>query len=96
MGREIARVSEVSASGRGKLRVRFVADRRQYEVDLASALAHSKHFAPLLRDERTFRKAKIVDDGLGVAWAVDTNWGNLDLSATTLREIARKQRASSS
>jgi hypothetical protein len=33
----------------------------------------------------------IVEDGIGVAWPVQTKWGRLDVSAVTLRRIAEEQ-----
>src|SRR5436305_2652557 len=42
-------------------------------------------------DVETFAKAAIVEDGLGVAWPVQTKWGCLDVSASTLRRIAEEQ-----
>ena len=38
-----------------------------------------------------FAKIDIVDDGLGVAWPVETKWGHLDLSGSTLRRMAEEQ-----
>ena len=42
-------------------------------------------------DPVTFAKAAIVEDGLGVAWPIQTKWGRLDVSASTLRRIAEEQ-----
>ena len=33
----------------------------------------------------------IVEDGLGLAWPVETKWGRLDVSASTLKQIAEEQ-----
>ncbi|HYA06755.1 MAG TPA: helix-turn-helix domain-containing protein [Xanthobacteraceae bacterium] len=88
---EIPIVTKLRPSAGRKLRVRFAGDRRAYELDLTGLFARSKHFLPLLEDSSTFRKVAIVDDGLGVAWPLDTKWGRLDLSASTLRRIAEEQ-----
>ena len=91
---EISKVSKVTkvrpANGR-VLRVRFAGDRRERELDLTGLIARSKHFMPLLDDAETFGKVRIVEGGLGVAWPVQTKWGRLDLSASTLRRIAEEQ-----
>jgi DNA-binding XRE family transcriptional regulator len=44
-----------------------------------------------MADTDTFAKIDIVDDGLGVAWPVETKWGHLDLSGSTLRRMAEEQ-----
>jgi hypothetical protein len=75
------------------LRVRFAGDRRDYEFEMTGLMARSAHFAPLMDDAETFAKAKIVEDGLGVAWPVHTKWGRLDVSASTLRRIAEAQQS---
>jgi DNA-binding XRE family transcriptional regulator len=49
------------------------------------------HFAPLMGDADSFAKASIVEDGLGLAWPIQTKWGRLDVSASTLRRIADEQ-----
>lgn len=89
---EIPIVTKVRPSAGFKLRVRFAGDRREYELDLTGLFARSRHFLPLLADAPTFNKIEITDDGLGVAWPLDTKWGRLDLSASTLRRIAEEQR----
>src|SRR5436190_877468 len=66
-------------------------DRRDYELDMTGLIARSAHFAPLMDDAETFAKAAIVEDGLGIAWPVQTKWGRLDVSASTLRRIAEEQ-----
>lgn len=73
------------------LRVRFAGDRHDSELDLTGLFARSRHFAPLLEDPKAFAEIKIVDDGIGVAWPVETKWGYLDLSSSTLRRIAEEQ-----
>src|SRR6266852_8548571 len=88
---DIARVTRVRPGGERVLRVRFAGDRREHELDLTGLFARSKHFLPLMKDGKTFSKAAIVEDGLGVAWPVETEWGRLDLSASTLRRIAEEQ-----
>ena len=42
-------------------------------------------------DAESFAKAAIVEDGLGLAWPVETKWGQLDVSASTLKRIAEEQ-----
>jgi hypothetical protein len=44
-------------------------------------------------DPASFAKVAIIEDGLGVAWLVQTKWGRLDISASTLRRIAEEQGA---
>src|ERR1700730_17226842 len=91
MGDDIARVTKVRPTGDRVLRIRFAGDRRDRELDMTGLIARSAHFAPLVDDAKTFAKAAIVEDGLGVAWPVQTKWGRLDVSATTLRRIAEEQ-----
>jgi hypothetical protein len=91
MGDDIARITKVRAIGDGMLRVRFVGDRRERDLDLTGLIARSAHFAPLADDSDAFAKVAIVENGLGVAWPVRTKWGALDLSASTLRRIADEQ-----
>jgi hypothetical protein len=74
-----------------KARSLAVQDRREYVLDLTGLIARSQHFAPLMEDADMFAKIDIVDDGLGVAWPVETKWGHLDLSGSTLRRIAEEQ-----
>jgi len=88
---EIPILTKVRPSAGSKLRVCFAGDRRAYKIDLTGLFARSKHFLPLLEDGATFGKLEIVDDGLGVAWPLDTKWGRLDVSASTLRRIAEEQ-----
>jgi len=92
MADDIPIVTKLRPSAGRTLRVRFAGDRRDYELDLTGLFARSKHFTPLLADPSAFPKVEVVDDGLGVAWPVDTKWGRLDLSASTLRRIAEEQR----
>jgi DNA-binding XRE family transcriptional regulator len=49
------------------------------------------HFAPIANDSEAFAKVAIIENGLGVAWPVQTRWGCLDISASTLRRIAEEQ-----
>jgi predicted DNA-binding transcriptional regulator AlpA len=91
MSDDMARVTRVRAAGGRVLRVRFAGDRRERELDLTGLIARSMHFAPLLNDLEAFAKLEIVEDGLGVAWPVQTKWGRLDVSASTLRRIADEQ-----
>jgi DNA-binding XRE family transcriptional regulator len=88
---DIPMVKKVRPTGARKLRVRFAGDRREYVLDLTGLIARSQHFAPLMEDADTFAKIDIVDDGLGVAWPVETKWGHLDLSGSTLRRMAEEQ-----
>ncbi len=90
MDDDIARVMKVRATGERSLRVRFAAERRDHELDMTGLIARSAHFTPLM-DAKTFAKVAIVEDGLGVSWPVQTKWGRLDVSATTLRRIAEEQ-----
>lgn len=88
---EIPMVRKVRPSGKRTLRLRFAGDRRQYDLDLTGLIARSQHFAPLMEDAETFAKIDIIDDGLGVAWPLETKWGRLDLSGSTLRRMAEEQ-----
>jgi hypothetical protein len=88
---DIPMVKKVRPTGARKLRVRFAGDRREYVLDLTGLIARSRHFAPLMEDADTFARIDIVDDGLGVAWPVETKWGHLDLSGSTLRRMAEEQ-----
>ena len=81
---------KVRATGERSLRVRFAGERRDHELDMTGLIARSVHFAPLM-DAKTFAKVAIVEEGLGVSWPVQTKWGRLDVSATTLRRIAEEQ-----
>ncbi|HXP29833.1 MAG TPA: helix-turn-helix domain-containing protein [Stellaceae bacterium] len=88
---KVTRLTKVHPAGGRVLRVRFAGDRRHYELDMTGMIARSAHFAPLMDDAETFAKVAIVEDGLGVAWPVQTKWGRLDVSASTLRRIAEEQ-----
>ena len=44
-----------------------------------------------MEDADTFASIDIVDDGIAVAWPLQTKWGRLDLSGSTLRRIAEEQ-----
>jgi hypothetical protein len=90
MDDDMARVTRVRPAGGHVLRVRFAGDRRERELDLTGLIARSRHFAPL-NDAEAFAKVTIVEGGLGVAWPVQTKWGHLDVSASTLRRIADEQ-----
>jgi hypothetical protein len=87
----IARVTKVRAVREGVLRVRFAGERHEYELDLRGLMARSVHFAPLADDFDRFAQVSIIEDGLGIAWPVETKWGRLDISASTLRRIADEQ-----
>jgi DNA-binding XRE family transcriptional regulator len=88
---EITRITKATPTGGRALRVRFAGERRDRALNLTGLIARSVHFAPLLNDAETFAKARIVEDGLGVAWPIKTKWGRLDVSASTLRRIADEQ-----
>ena len=90
MNADMAKVTKVRPTGGSSLRVRFAGERRERSVDLTGLIARSVHFAPLSGDARTFAKVAVVEDGLGVAWPVQTKWGRLDVSATTLRQIMER------
>lgn len=91
MVNEIPIVTKLRPSEQRLLRVRFAGDRRDYRVDLTGLFARSRHFAPLLENEAAFKKVAIVEDGIGIAWPVATQWGALDLSSSSLRRIAEEQ-----
>jgi hypothetical protein len=76
MNDEIARVTKVSPAGGRVLHVRFAGDRRDHRLDLTGLIARSEHFAPLMDDAEAFAKVSIVEDGLGVAWPIETKWEN--------------------
>jgi hypothetical protein len=44
-----------------------------------------------MEDAATFGKVEIMEDGIGIAWPIQTKWGRLDLSGSTLRRIAQEQ-----
>ena len=91
MSNDMERLTKVRATGDGTLRVRFAGDRRERGLDLTGLISRSVHFAPLASDPEAFAQVAIIEDGLGVAWPVQTKWGRLDLSAATLRRIADEQ-----
>ena len=91
MSDNVTRVAKVRPAGGHVLRVRFVRDRRDREIDVTGLIARSVHFAPLMQDLEAFAKVAIVEDGLGLAWPIQTKWGPLDISASTLRRIAEEQ-----
>jgi hypothetical protein len=91
MSDNVTRLTKVRPVDGRVLRVRFAGDRRDHELDMTGLIARSAHFAPLMDDAEIFAKAAIVEDGLGVAWPVQTKWGRLDVSASTLRRIAEEQ-----
>jgi len=90
MSDEVTRVTKVHPASGRVLRVRFAGERRNRELDMTGLIARSPHFAPL-DDAESFAKVVIVEDGLGVAWPIQTKWGRLDVSASTLRRIAEEQ-----
>lgn len=88
---DIPKIRKIRPAGGRTLRVLFAGERQACNVDLTGLIARSRHFVPLLQDEEAFSKVEIVDDGIGVAWPVETKWGRLDLSSSTLRRIAEEQ-----
>jgi hypothetical protein len=91
MSDDVTRLTKVRPADARVLRVRFAGDRRDMTLDMTGLIARSAHFAPLTDDADTFAKATIVEDGLGVAWPVQTKWGRLDVSAAMLQRIAQEQ-----
>ncbi|HLK82492.1 MAG TPA: hypothetical protein VKT99_13515 [Xanthobacteraceae bacterium] len=73
------------------MHIRLAGDRRDRGLDLTGLIARGVHFAPLMDDPALFAKVAIIEDGLGVAWPIQTNWGRLGVSASTLRRIAEEQ-----
>jgi DNA-binding XRE family transcriptional regulator len=90
MSEEVTRVTKARPAGGHVLQVRFAGERRDRILDLTGLVARTTHFAPLV-DAESFAKAAIVEDGLGLAWPVETKWGRLDVSASTLKRIAEEQ-----
>ena len=91
MSDDVSRVTKVRPAEGLLLRIRFAGERRDRMLDMTGLIARSAHFAPLMDDSETFAKAAIVEDGLGVGWPIQTKWGELDVSASTLRRIAEEQ-----
>src|SRR5437870_2506061 len=91
MTNDMPRLTKVVPAGDRILRVRFAGERRSHGLDLTGLIARSRHFAPLMHDAKLFSQASIVEGGLGLAWPVKTQWGRLDVSASTLRRIAEEQ-----
>jgi hypothetical protein len=91
MSDNMTRLAKARPADGRVLRVRFAGDRRDLELDMTGLIARSAHFAPLMDDAEAFAKVAIVEGGLGVAWPVQTKWGRLDVSASTLRRIAEEQ-----
>jgi hypothetical protein len=87
----IERIKSVRPAGGLSLAIRFEGDRARHVVDLTGIISRSRHFAPLL-DPAVLSGATTIEDGLGIGWPVETRWGQLDLSADTLRRIAEEQR----
>jgi hypothetical protein len=91
MSNDVPKVTKVRPSAGRILRVRFAGEREDRELDMTALIARSAHFAPLMDDAEAFAKVVIVEDGLGVAWPIQTKWGPLDVSASALRQIAEEQ-----
>ena len=89
---DLTKVAKVTPLEGHSLRGRFEGERRSRDIDLTGLVNRSIHFAPLARDKTAFADVRIVENGLGVAWPVETKWGPLDVSASTLRRIADEQR----
>ena len=81
MSDEVTRVTKARPAGGHLLHVRFAGERRDRKLDLTGLIARSVHFAPLMDDAKSFAKAAIVEDGLGLAWPVETKWGRLETGA---------------
>ena len=88
---DLIKVTKVTPLGGHSLRVRFERERRSHDIDLTGLVSRSIHFAPLALDPAAFANVRIVESGLGVAWPIETKWGPLDMSASTLRRIADEQ-----
>ncbi|MFI5016120.1 MAG: hypothetical protein ACHQAY_27605 [Hyphomicrobiales bacterium] len=91
MADDVVRVRSVRPAGDRTLRVLFAGQRQARDVDLTGLIARSRHLAPLMQDEKAFARIEVIEDGLGVAWSVETKWGRLDISASALRRIAEEQ-----
>src|SRR5258708_511315 len=87
---DMPRVRTARTIGHQTLRIAFVGERRIRKIDLSGLIARSRNLAPLTED-RVFDQVAVVDGGLGVAWPVETKWGRLDLSASTLHRISEEQ-----
>ena len=87
MSDDVSRVTKVRTAEGLLLRIRFAGEKRDRVLDMTGLIARSAHFAPLMDDSETFAKAAIVEDGLGVGWPIQTKWGELDVSASTLRRL---------
>ena len=88
---EVTRIAKVRPGADHVLRIRFLGERREHRVDMTGLIARSEHFAPLLNDPKAFSEAAVIEKGLGLAWPIQTKWGPLDVSASTLRRIAEEQ-----
>ena len=88
---DVTRVTKLRPTGARALRVRFAGGRRDRELDMTGLIARSAHFAPLMDDAEPFAKAAIIEDGLGVAWPIQTKFDRLDVSASAPRRIAEEQ-----
>ena len=91
MSEDVTKITKARPAGGHVLQVRFAGDRRDRRLDMTGLIARSKHFAPLMDDADAFGKVSIVEDGLGLAWPLQTKWGRLDVSAATVRRIADEQ-----
>jgi hypothetical protein len=87
MSDDLTRVTKVRPTEGLVLRIRFAGERRDRVLDMTGLIARSAHFAPLMDDSESFAKVAIVEDGLGVGWPIQTKWGELDVSASTLRRL---------
>jgi len=85
---DIVKVRNVRAAGDRTLSVLFAGERQARDVDLTGLIARSRHLDPLMHDGQAFAMVEVIEDGLGVAWPVETKWRRLDISASTLRRIA--------
>jgi hypothetical protein len=89
--KEIPLVTEVHALDDGTLGVRFARDKREYHVNLRGLFARSSHFMLLGKNPEAFARVAIIENGLGLAWPVETRWGYLDISAWTVRRLASSE-----
>jgi hypothetical protein len=90
MTEAVPRIKTARSIGHNRLRIFFVGERRPRDVDLSGLIARSRNLVPI-GDDATFDDVRVIEDGLGVGWPVETEWGQLDLSATTLRRIGEEQ-----
>ncbi len=69
----------------------FSGEETPRRADLTGLIARSRWFRPLADQPEAFAKVKIINRGGGLEWPVETEFGNLDLSADTVLRIAQEQ-----